>query len=130
MRYSQIIAERVFDTVINHKPLFVNPSKREFTALMGSLAASETDPEVVRGLFDPQTGDLYCWDGYYAAHGAIKDRHGLSGAFHLLMYPSRIVVLTLWRYAGLTSEDVHRLLSESRNIQALYGSRVEIEVQP
>ena len=98
-----------------------------FRAMSAALIpdAMTVEPGLVRMLYDIPTGDVYAWDGYFAAHGGIKDRYNLPQSVHLLYYPidnpDELEFTTPWRYErfGYDTDAVTKLLLDSPNLERI-----------
>ena len=123
-----IVSEKMIDRLGLDGKLFLNPTREEFAAII-----REDQATMLRMLLDPETGDLYVWDGYYASHGAIKDRYA-DKAFHLvyeLKHPRTITALTLWRYErnGYTREQVEALIMNNPYLSRLVPN-MKLVIEP
>lgn len=117
------VSEAVVDTLGTFKkPVYQNPSRAEYKKLVSKLTVPN-EPDAIRGLLDPDTGDIYLWDGYYGAHGGLKDRYKLPKAFHLTIKKDQVTVLTLWRCKrdGYTKQQVHDLVTSNQHLKNILG---------
>lgn len=124
------VNEAVVDTIGRfQKPVYQNPSRLEYKKLVSNLMAPN-EPDAIRAILDPDTGDIYIWDGFFAAHGGLKDRYKLPKAFHLTIKNGQVTVLTLWRCErdGYTKQQVHELVTGNKHLQSLLG-KFELEIQ-
>ncbi len=124
------LREAVVDTLGRFKnPVYQNPSRLEYKKLVSKLMVPN-EPDAIRALLDPDTGNIYLWDGYFAAHGALKDRYKLPKAFHLVINKGRVTVLTLWRCErdGYSRKQVHDMVTGNQHLKNILGD-VKIMIQ-
>lgn len=104
-------------------PIYRNANASVLNRLIAST------PYTIRGLLDTQSGDLFFWDAYAAAHVTIKNQLGLVTPMHLVLYPDSIMIVPSGR-AGSTplSRDMADVVRANKNVRRIYGSEPQVFV--
>lgn len=140
MKLQDLLSEKVIN---RHPVITLNPSRGEYNAVLNGVKRwrsnirddedgwSAQDDYPIRALIDIDTQDLYLWDAYDAAHGAIIDNYGIRAGMHLMIADNFVLVLTLWRYErlGYSYEDIHEMVKNNKFLNRLFPKGFDIKIE-